>query len=138
MIFIRFPKKNYKSSKIIVRISAKTKPKVNFQNTFACLSSINSKATKINLAAQRIKSIQQTQVLPSVVFVVTKPETKVRASKAMKVYSFEIFIFKRLSIKPGTITAKSNHTCAKTRRRFSHLLLRLWNSVFSWSNWSTE
>lgn len=56
MTFVRFPKKNYKSSKIIVKISTKTKPSVNFQKTFAFLSSINSKATKMNLAAQRIKS----------------------------------------------------------------------------------
>ena len=56
MIFIRFLKKNYKNSKIIVKISAKTKPKLNFQKILAFFSSIKSKATRMNLAAQRIKS----------------------------------------------------------------------------------
>lgn len=56
MIFIRFLKKNHKNSKIIVKISVKTKPKLNFQKILAFFSSIKSKATNINLTAQSIKS----------------------------------------------------------------------------------
>lgn len=93
MIFIRFLKKNHKNNKIIVKISAKTKPRVNFQKIFAFFSSINSKATKINLAAQSIKSKKQTVVLPPVVFSVKILDTKVSVSKEMNVNSFEIFIF---------------------------------------------
>lgn len=92
MTFIRFPKKDYKKSRIIVKISIKTNPKVNFQKIFAFLNSIKSNATKINLAAQSIKSKKYTVVLPFVVFIVTILEISVSASKAIKVYSFDSFM----------------------------------------------